>query len=931
MWYGANPNRRGNRKDFAAENAQLVQQLLTQMYPTATKAQLDTAAQAAFESGSWKSDKDAGGGWNEMYRPTDIVREIGAKMGGITPQGQKLLATVDPQMDARQKQIEASGYKWDKAHGSTFVKLRDAVEAAGAVVGNYFLPGSGLVTSRLVSDGAQDHLGSTLGKVAMVASGTAGGINGNLANYGKLADAATGAGNPVIHSGGYGSAADLAADGLGGVDPSGGFEWAGPGIDEFGSNFNATVANNSIPGLQDVTPVAGDPPLGPNGLPRVTVSPGTTTVTPMAPPPEIGLTAEQLAPNVADTIAKATAGVSLTAADTAAIAAAAKAGTLTAAQMANLAKAGVSLAGLVGGTVAATSGDSATPTGTGTSTGLDAITNPLTTYGTKLTTAGGDGFMNALSKVNGPGYEESRRNQGITDATMGFNSGLNDMARAATARGQTLDRFAGQNALGKSKALVAGANLGTADALKTQLGANEAGMKTGASMLGTAGQVKSSADQLALSSLNSQRNYDMAQSQAKGNVIGNVIGTGLDVIKDWDKYSSGVSKIFGSAAEGAIVPGDGPSHVDTQPFMLAPGEAVVTAEGVELPTEATKVIVKNWQKAKGSTKDLLKAISDTGLGLRELAGTPVESSGMKDGVGHAASGWFVGSAALNTLDKKLRQDEEQERYDQRLAKEDARYKDEKAWRETQSEENKRRFDLAEGRDAAREAERKAEKERQRVAAEQIAGLQVFENSAATPEAQKEILAMSKSTDPAVQAAYAQHYAPQAIKDKTYSAVMDGYGAPAGLQIMRQDKQDANTEKRLDRQEKVVDAQLKNSAAHLSIAQDNANFTKSERERAAAGRDAFAQSMNKTALQLGLGELDSSEYQLIKNTGQIPQRLKTAMDKGKYSYEAIKGADGTQVIAVFKDGKLVSKIGADTPVGEAAPGEKAYNPKTGKFE
>ena len=73
---------------------------------------------------------------------------------------------------------------------SLWTKIRDTVESGAVVAGNYFLPGSGLVTSNLASSGAQDQLGSGLGQLAMLGSGVAGGLNGKLSNYGKLYDAA---------------------------------------------------------------------------------------------------------------------------------------------------------------------------------------------------------------------------------------------------------------------------------------------------------------------------------------------------------------------------------------------------------------------------------------------------------------------------------------------------------------------------------------------------------------------------------------------------------------------------------------------------------------------------------------------------------------------------------------------------------------------
>lgn len=71
--------------------------------------------------------------------------------------------------------------------------VRDTLEAGASVAGNYYLPGSGLLTSKLVSDGAKEALGSNLGTAAMIGSGIAGGISGNMSNYGKIYDSASGA------------------------------------------------------------------------------------------------------------------------------------------------------------------------------------------------------------------------------------------------------------------------------------------------------------------------------------------------------------------------------------------------------------------------------------------------------------------------------------------------------------------------------------------------------------------------------------------------------------------------------------------------------------------------------------------------------------------------------------------------------------------
>src|ERR1035437_4318557 len=65
---------------------------------------------------------------------------------------------------------------------SWFTSLRDAVEAVASVGANYMYPGSGLVTSQLVSKGAAAEPGY---QMAMLGSGVAGGAMGTMSNYGN--------------------------------------------------------------------------------------------------------------------------------------------------------------------------------------------------------------------------------------------------------------------------------------------------------------------------------------------------------------------------------------------------------------------------------------------------------------------------------------------------------------------------------------------------------------------------------------------------------------------------------------------------------------------------------------------------------------------------------------------------------------------------
>lgn len=52
--------------------------------------------------------------------------------------------------------------------------FRDLQESFAPVIGNYYLPGSALLTDKLVSHGAQDYLNTPVGQVAQIGSGLAG-------------------------------------------------------------------------------------------------------------------------------------------------------------------------------------------------------------------------------------------------------------------------------------------------------------------------------------------------------------------------------------------------------------------------------------------------------------------------------------------------------------------------------------------------------------------------------------------------------------------------------------------------------------------------------------------------------------------------------------------------------------------------------------
>ena len=72
--------------------------------------------------------------------------------------------------------------------GDVYMEVRDPLEAAAVVAGNYLLPGSSLVTSQLVSDAAKEKLATDEFQLANIAAGIAGGVQGNTSNYGKIGE-----------------------------------------------------------------------------------------------------------------------------------------------------------------------------------------------------------------------------------------------------------------------------------------------------------------------------------------------------------------------------------------------------------------------------------------------------------------------------------------------------------------------------------------------------------------------------------------------------------------------------------------------------------------------------------------------------------------------------------------------------------------------
>lgn len=75
---------------------------------------------------------------------------------------------------------------------SFWTDLRDTLETGAVLAGNYILPGSSLVTSKLTSEGSQKQLSSPLGQLAQLGTGGYGAVEGNLANYSTAYDKVAG-------------------------------------------------------------------------------------------------------------------------------------------------------------------------------------------------------------------------------------------------------------------------------------------------------------------------------------------------------------------------------------------------------------------------------------------------------------------------------------------------------------------------------------------------------------------------------------------------------------------------------------------------------------------------------------------------------------------------------------------------------------------
>jgi hypothetical protein len=196
-------------------------------------------------------------------------------------------AVVNPVVDATKGAVDAV----TEPLGG-FTNVRDSLEAAGVAAGNYFLPGSSLVTGQLVSDGAKQALGGDLGQLALMGGGLAGGFNGNMGNYGTLGDMFSSTGGSEALSGtdlgGPGAGGDtwgannMAADAPAALAPTVGTEQFGQGSNtgvDWANAPNESAAETARLGTQNAS--ATGVPVGQQSLSDILKGYGSSALTTM--------------------------------------------------------------------------------------------------------------------------------------------------------------------------------------------------------------------------------------------------------------------------------------------------------------------------------------------------------------------------------------------------------------------------------------------------------------------------------------------------------------------------------------------------------------------------------------------------------------------------------------------------------------------------
>jgi len=190
LMFTANENFGGNVQDY---QAQLVTPLDTSKLNFPKQVDANTAGVRQIADGFISTEPTMVNGV-PVYAKYDPSGQLAAYQGDNksattwTNGENRLVGNWDPSGKAAPISIGSqtglfnTGYHWND--------IRDNLEAAAVVAGNYFLPGSSMLTSQLVTQGAQENLNTDAGRLANIAAGAAGGLSGNTANYGKIGEAA---------------------------------------------------------------------------------------------------------------------------------------------------------------------------------------------------------------------------------------------------------------------------------------------------------------------------------------------------------------------------------------------------------------------------------------------------------------------------------------------------------------------------------------------------------------------------------------------------------------------------------------------------------------------------------------------------------------------------------------------------------------------
>lgn len=120
----------------------------------------------------------------------DIVEgSIDLSKNTLETVGKVTESVVKGDLSSAEDELKSGVNNIDNILSETYMDVRDPLEAAAVIGGNYLLPGSSLLTKQLVSEGAQDILNTTGGQVLNTAAGVTGGVQGNMSNYGEVGKA----------------------------------------------------------------------------------------------------------------------------------------------------------------------------------------------------------------------------------------------------------------------------------------------------------------------------------------------------------------------------------------------------------------------------------------------------------------------------------------------------------------------------------------------------------------------------------------------------------------------------------------------------------------------------------------------------------------------------------------------------------------------